>query len=183
MFNNAVFFTKFIQQRLVALIVCLDVGAPGGGFSLDGKIKASNFIQKKIAKYSTPNLTARPSVNLPKVERVAPSKATEERLSQIIEEINLRAGKNFDRNEGVLQLLSVAECLKKSKDLEASARNNSRQDFELAFFRAAGDALVQGLERYQEFFNLLLSNDDLKRQALGPLASDVYKSFRNRLAG
>lgn len=40
-------------------------------------------------------------------------------------------------------------------------------------------AHIEGLSQNQDFFSLLLSNDEMKRQVLGIFADEIYKSLRN----
>ena len=40
------------------------------------------------------------------------------------------------------------------------------------------DALIDGLEQNQDFFSLLLSNDEIKREVLGIFTEEIYKSLR-----
>ena len=69
--------------------------------------------------------------------------------------------------------------MKKSEELKTSAKNNSEQDFEFAYFDHVDDALIDGLEQNQDFFTLLLQNDEIKREVLGLFLSDTYNSLRN----
>ena len=57
-----------------------------------------------------------------------------------------------------------------------SARTVSSLEF--AFFDHADDALIDGLEQNQDFFTLLLQNDEIKREVLGLFVSDTYQSLR-----
>lgn len=67
----------------------------------------------------------------------------------------------------------------KSDKLRTSAKNNTQKDFEFSYFDDIDDALIEGLSQNQDFFSLLLSNDDMKRQVLGIFAEGMYKSLRN----
>ena len=40
------------------------------------------------------------------------------------------------------------------------------------------DALIEGLSQNQDFFSLLLSNDEMKKEVLGIFVSEIYKSLR-----
>ena len=40
------------------------------------------------------------------------------------------------------------------------------------------DALIEGLEQNQDFFSLLLGNDDIKKQVLGIFTEEIYTSLR-----
>lgn len=68
--------------------------------------------------------------------------------------------------------------MKKSEDLKTSAKNNTEQDFEFAYFDHVDDALIDGLEQNQDFFTLLLQNDEIKREVLGLFAGEIYQSLR-----
>lgn len=104
--------------------------------------------------------------------------AKEERLSQIIAEINSRTGKAYDNDVAVKAMLQIRDILLKSDKLKTSARNNTVKDFEFSYFDDIDDALIEGLEQNQDFFSLLLSNDEIKRQVLGIFTDEIYKSLR-----
>ena len=52
----------------------------------------------------------------------------------------------------------------KSEKLKTSAKNNTEKDFEFAYFDNIDDALIEGLEQNQDFFSLLLGNDEMKKK-------------------
>ena len=47
------------------------------------------------------------------------------------------------------------------------------------YFDDINDALIEGLSENQDFFSLLLYNEEMKRQVLGIFADEIYKSLRN----
>ena len=67
----------------------------------------------------------------------------------------------------------------KSDKLRTSAKNNTIKDFEFSYFDDIDDALIEGLSQNQDFFSLLLNNEELKRQVLGIFTDEIYKSLRN----
>ena len=67
----------------------------------------------------------------------------------------------------------------KFEELKTSAKNNTQQDLEFCNFDDIDDALIEGLSQNQDFFSLLLSNDEMKRQVLGIFADEIYKSLRS----
>ena len=77
-------------------------------------------------------------------------------------------------------MLQIKDIMLKSEKLRASAQNNTEKDFEFAYFDNIDDALVEGLEQNQDFFSLLLDNDEIKRQVLGIFAGDVYKELKGK---
>ncbi|MCM1128311.1 MAG: hypothetical protein NC211_00250 [Alistipes senegalensis] len=158
----------------------ISIRHPGGGINLDGKIKASHFVRKKGAEYAAPNLVASPVVKLPDTGRSGLTDDMEKRLSEIIDEINSRTGKDYDNDVVVKSMLQVRDILMKSEKLKTSAKNNTQQNFEFAYFDSIDDALIEGLSQSQDFFSLLLSNDEMKRQVLGIFSSEIYKSLRGQ---
>lgn len=160
------------------LLAYINIKHPGGGYNLDGKIKATNFVQKKAEEHTTPNLVAKPVVKLPTAESFGLTEAKEERLSQIIAEINSRTGKAYDNDVAVKAMLQIRDILMKSDKLKTSAKNNTVKDFEFSYFDDIDDALIEGLEQNQDFFSLLLSNDEIKKQVLGIFTEEIYKSLR-----
>lgn len=62
--------------------------------------------------------------------------------------------------------------------MRASAKNNTEKDFEFAYFDDIDNALIEGLEQNQDFFSLLLSNDDIKKEVLGIFTDEIYKSLK-----
>ena len=162
------------------LIAYIKINHGGAGYNLDGMIKASGFFQKKGEEHKKSNITASPVLKLPTAYDIVLTPAKEERLSQIIREINSRTGKQYDNDVAIKAALQIRDIMKKSEELKTSAKNNSEQDFEFAYFDHVDDALIDGLEQNQDFFTLLLQNDEIKREVLGLFLSDTYNSLRNR---
>ena len=161
------------------LLAYINIKHPGGGYNLDGKIKATNFVQKKGDEVVNPKLVASPVVKLATAESFGLTEAKEERLSQIIAEINSRTGKSYDNDVAVKAMLQIRDLLLKSEKLKTSAKNNTVKDFEFSYFDDIDDALIEGLSQNQDFFSLLLSSDEIKRQVLGIFTDEIYKSLRN----
>lgn len=160
------------------VLAYLNIRHPGGGYNLDGKIKATNFVQEKTKEYKVSDLTAQPVVKLPTADTVSLAPAKEERLSQIIAEINSRTGKNYDNNVAVKAMLQIKDIMMKSDKLKTSAKNNSEKDFEFVYFDNIDNALIEGLDQNQDFFTLLLDNEELKKEVLGIFADEIYQHLR-----
>ena len=156
----------------------INIKHPGGGYNLDGKIKATNFVQKKNEEFNNQDLVAQPVVKLPTAESFGLTEAKEERLSQIIAEINSRTGKAYDNDVAVKAMLQIRDILMKSDKLKTSAKNNTVKDFQFSYFDDIDDALIEGLSVNQDFFSLLLGNDEIKKQVLGIFTEEIYKSLR-----
>lgn len=75
--------------------------------------------------------------------------------------------------------MQIRDLLLKSDKLRTSAKNNTIKDFEFSYFDDIDDALIEGLSQNQDFFSLLLNNEELKRQVLGIFTDEIYKSLRN----
>lgn len=161
------------------VLAYINIKHPGGGYNLDGKIKATNFVQKKAEEHVKPDLVAQPVVKLATAENFSLTEAKEERLSQIIAEINSRTGKSYDNDVAVKAMLQIRDIMLKSEKLKTSAKNNSEKDFEFSYFDNIDDALIEGLDQNQDFFSLLLGNDEIKREVLGIFAKEIYKSLRD----
>ncbi len=151
----------------------------GGGFNLNGKLKASGFAQKKKQEHSKTKIISNPNVRLPEAEG-ASGESKEERLSKIIEEINSRMGKEFDGDVVIKSLLQMRDLLMKSEALKRSALNNTERDFEFAFYKNIDAVLVQGLEQNQDFYTTLLNDEELKKEVLGIFISEIYAGLRNK---
>ena len=161
------------------LLSYLDISSGGSGFDLTGKIKASQFVQKKGETHGTERQVSRPVVKLPESDGFNLSEAKTERLSQIIADINSRTGKSYDSDVAVKAMLQIRDILMKSDKLKTSAKNNSEKDFEFSFYDDIDDALIEGLEQNQDFFTLLLNNDEIKKSVLGIFSGEIYNSLRH----
>ncbi len=161
------------------LLSYINIKHPGGGYNLDGKIKANNFAQEKTGEHEKPKVVPQPVVKLPEAESFGLTRDKEEQLSEIIAEINSRMGKNYDNDVAVKAMLQIRDILLKSDKLKTSAKNNTEKDFEFSFYDDIDDALIEGLSQNQDFFSLLLDNEDIKKQVLGIFAEEIYDSLKN----
>lgn len=163
---------------LTYLVKEIEVGGGGNDFDIADKITASNYKQKKTGEETSP-IESKPEVNLPKPNEVYFDEVVKKKLSEIIEEINAAYNTNLDVDVASKSALQVRDILLKSGSLKDSARNNALKDFKFAYFDAVQDALLDGYEQNQEFFTLLLENDERKRELMQVFLEDVYKNLRN----
>lgn len=167
------------KYKFIALLLAyVNIKHPGSGFNLDGKITAINFVQKKNAEHKS-KLKSDPVIKLPTADHFVLSEDKEEKLSQIIAEINSIAGKDYDNDVAVKAMLQIKDIMMKSEKLKRSAKNNTEKDFEFAYFDNIDDALIEGLEQNQDFFSLLLGNDEMKKKVLGIFSDEIYNSLKN----
>jgi type I restriction enzyme R subunit len=150
----------------------------GGGFNINGLIEATGFVQKKGQTHKGEKVNPNPIVKLPVAEQIVLTPAKKERLSAIIAEINSKTGKSYDNDVAVKAMLQIKDILMKSDELKASAKNNTVKDFEFAYFDNIDEALIEGLNQNQDFFSLLLQNDEIKKEVLGIFTEEIYKSLR-----
>lgn len=160
------------------LLSYLNIASGGSGFDLKGKIKASQFVQKENMTYINIKPVSKPVIKLAESDGFNLSEAKKERLSQIIRDINSRMGMQFDDDVAVKAMLQIKDLLLKSEKLKTSAQNNSEKDFEFSFYDDIDDALIEGLEQNQDFFTLLLNNEEIKRSVLGIFSGEIYSSLR-----
>ena len=159
------------------LVKEIEIGGGGNDFDIADKITASNFKQKKTGE-ETREIESRPEVDLPKPNEVFFDEAAKKKLSEIIDEINATYNKNFDVDVASKSALQMRDLLLKNGHLRDSARNNSLKDFKFAYFDAVQEALLEGYEQNQDFFALLLDNDEKKRELMQVFLEDVYKNLR-----
>ena len=159
------------------LVKEIEVGGGGNDFDIADKITASNFRQKKTGE-QTSEIESKPEVSLPKPNEVYFDEATKKKLSEIIEEINAAYNKSFDVDVATKSALQMRDLLLKNGHLRDSARSNSLRDFTFAYYDAVQDALLDGYEQNQDFFALLLENDEKKRELMRVFLEDVYKALR-----
>lgn len=156
----------------------LKTNSGGSGFDLTGKIMATGFAQKKEKEHKETKVTPQPGIKLPNAEQIMLTPPKQERLSQIIAEINSKTGKSYDNDVAIKAMLQIRDILMKSEDLKASAKNNSVKDFQFAYYDNIDDALIEGLNQNKDFFTLLLQNKEIKEEVLGIFTDEIYKSLR-----
>ncbi len=178
-FKNAEIHRKYVFIKY--LLTYLNRPYGGIGFDLTGKLEATDFVQKKGETHtsSKEKTISNPILIMSESDRYNPTDPKIKRLSEIIEEINARTGKKFNTDEVVKATLQIRDILMKSENLKMSAKSNTLNDFELSFYKDIDNALIEGLEQNNDFFTLLLNDEDLKRSVLGIFAKEIYESLRN----
>lgn len=166
------------KYRFISLLLAyINIRHPGGGYDLDGKISAINFVQKKKGEH-TSHIKSNPIVKLPTADVFVLPPEKEERLSKIILEINSITGKEFNSDVAVKAMLQIKDIMMKSDKLRTSAKNNNIKDFKFAYYDNIDDALIEGLGQNRDFFSLLLSNDEIKKKVLGIFVDEIYSSLK-----
>ena len=145
--------------------------------AIKGKIKASDFYQKK-GKEVTGNIKTAPVLKLPVATTFCLTEDEERKLSDIIREVNSKTGKAFDNDVAVKAALQIRDLMKKNAELRASAANNPLSDFKFAYLDNIENALLDGRSQNQEFFDLLLNHPDIRDEVLGIFMEEIYNSLK-----
>lgn len=151
----------------------------GNGFDLEGKIQATDFIQKKTGEYTDTKITPDPVIKLPVADKFIITPAKEELLSKIIDEINARTGSAFNTDVAVKSILQIKDILLKSKELKLSAKNNTLKDFEFALYSNVDKALLEGFNQNNDFFKILLDDENLAKEVIGIFTDEIYNTLRD----
>jgi len=175
-FNDVTLHKKY--NFICWLLPYLKIGGSGKGFDLKGKIKATDFYQKKGKEQKKVKIKPDPTVKLPQADKFNLTEDEEKRLSDIISEVNSVTGKSFDNDVTVKAALQIKDLMMKNAELRASARNNSIDEFAFAYFDNIDDALLDGRAQNQEFFDLLLKNEKIRNEILGIFMIEIYKGLR-----
>ncbi len=162
------------------LVSYLKVRSGGSGFDLKDKITATNFVQKKTGEVTNPQHRSSPVVKLPVSDTFHLTEDKEKKLSEIISEINSRTGKAYDQDFTVKAMLQIRDILLKSDKLRTSANVNSLNDFAFSYYDEIDDALLEGLSQNKDFFNMLLGNEDIKKEVLDIFLEEIYKSLKDK---
>ena len=158
---------------LQGLVKMIDVRLGGNDFTIADKIVVDNMKHKQTGFYTVAELEGNYSVTLNKPNLSNVSEEQEKKLSEIIEEINEQLDLDIDDQIAVSGAVSIRELMKKNPKLKQSALVNSREDFEFSFEDEIDKALTDGYTQNQDFFGVLLSNEDFKKRI-----ADVYQSFK-----
>ena len=175
-FEDVELHKKYVY--LTHLEARLNIGDKGGGYNLDGKLQATNFVQKKEKETKNTKITGAPVVKLPVPGDGSITEAAKEKLSQIIEEINSKMGTKFDTDVAVKSMLQIKDLMMKSDSLKTSAKNNTEADFKDSFYSNVDDALIDGLEQNTDFYTLLLNNKEVKHSVLDIFVPEVYNMLK-----
>lgn len=157
----------------------LNVGGGGAGFSLWNKVDAIGFRQEKTLETHRPKVVPDPKATMPQMDGIG-EEDDEERLSKIIERLNSTYGVNLDpkvAGKGIAQIMAKAES---DEELKKVAKANNFSNFVIPFDDAATKRLiVESYEQSEEFYNLLLSNEEARGTVLNAIARGVYEKLRN----
>lgn len=160
------------------LMNMLDQNTGTTHFDISDKIKADRFKQVEGETHKKSDIKSAPIVNLSSPDGTSISEPQTAKLSEIIDEINSRTGSGHDKDVAVKSVLQVIDMLLKSDELRASAKSNTEKDFELSFYSAVDDILIEVLSLNQSWFSALLNDEATKKKVLGVFEREVYDMLR-----
>lgn len=160
------------------LLAYVDIKNVGSGFDLEGKIRADNFVQKKLEEYQNTAISSSPEVKLPKADKMGLKEEKEQRLSEILEEINSKTGSTYKTTAMQEVMESVQNSVMQTEKFRLSAKNNTEDDFRRAYFRDIDDIFIEKFDEHEDLYSLLLKNTEIKHQIFGLIATEIYQSLR-----
>lgn len=99
-----------------------------------------------------------------------------DKLSKILDDINLAFGTHFTEMDKVLQ--QFFEDLTKNAELQAFGKNNDLKSFELIYKDFFDDMLMDRIEENNSFFEKLGQDDDFKKSVMEKLLPLVFEKIR-----
>jgi type I restriction enzyme R subunit len=159
------------------LIKEIEITSGGNDFDIADKITVKFQKPKKTGEITDPKWVAQPEIEYPVPGEIFIGPDERKRLSKIIEEINAIYNKHFDTDVVTKTTLQVKDILLKDEKLKASAKTNTFDDFQFSYNDSVNDALLNGYEQSDDFYALLLNNDELKKKVMHVFIEDVYKSL------
>lgn len=170
-----------VHKYYIYISYLLNLVTPGsGGIRIDirDKVKVDNFQQIKDKTYTQEKQISKPIVKLPVADQMNLEKENKKRLSEIISDINAKAGSKYDVDVATMAAMQIRDIMLKSDELRTSAKNNSAKDFKFSYFSNIENALIEGLEQNQGFFGYLLDHPEAQKEVLGIFMFEIYKSLR-----
>jgi type I restriction enzyme R subunit len=162
------------------LVKEIEITSGGNDFDIADKITITFQKPQKNGEIAMPKWVAEPEIEYLVPGEVIIGPDERKRLSKIIEEINARYNKNLLTDVAIKAALQVKDILLKDERLKASARINTLKDFHFTYDDSVDDALVDGYDQNEDFYSLLLNDNELKKMVMHVFIEDVYKSLKGR---
>ncbi|CAH1851841.1 hypothetical protein R078138_00815 [Convivina praedatoris] len=178
-YQNEVLHEKY--NYLQSLVKMIDVRLGNDDFTIADKIVVDYMRHKQTGEFHVAEMPAEYQIKLNKPSISDISEDQEKKLSEIIEEINEQLELDIDGTVGVTGAIAVRELMKKNQKLKQSAQVNSRDDFKFTFNDEIDTALTDGYAQNQDFFQVLLNNDDFKKRVAQVFVDDVYRSLKEKV--
>ncbi|GAB2021973.1 DEAD/DEAH box helicase family protein [Pseudolactococcus yaeyamensis] len=175
-YQNEILHEKY--NYLLALVKMIDVRLGGNDFSIADKIVVDYMKHKQTGEYHVAELENEYQIKLNKPSLTGITEDQEQKLSEIINEINEQLNLAIDAPIGVSGAIAIRELMKKNEKLKKSARVNNRADFKFTFEDEIDKALTDGYTQNQDFFGVLLNNESFKKRIAQIFLDDVYQSMQ-----
>lgn len=165
-------FLKYLLKELIGINRSISM-------VLKDKISITNFVQNKTGEIKKSGVTSDPNVKLPSAEPGVIIPEAEEELSKIIDDINKKYSKHFDKDFSIKAILQIKDIMLQSEDLKQAAKVNSQQNFNFKLQDILQELLFAGLKTNKELYKAILKDESTKQALLKMLSDDVYKKLRN----
>ena len=160
-----------------ALIPLMTSNHAASSLDLRGKITVTHIVNEQTGQYTHQQVIAKPAITISDAMSRNGKNEKKEKLSQIIDEINQTMGKQYDRDTTIQSVLQIQDMLRQSHTLKTAAQHNTESDFEKTFYRDMDELLIRHVEQNEDFFGLLLGNEEIKKQVLGIFVNEMYREF------
>ena len=148
------------------------------GIDISDKVDLTDFTVTRVDEHVGNGLVAAPEVTIARGIGMGLAKDTLAALSEIIAEWNARFGTHFDTDTAASSLMSLRSSLSGNNHIKQSAKANSKQDFTNTVDDQTEDALVENYDKNQEFYNFLLSHQEVRKDLVHLLVDDLYNGLR-----
>lgn len=177
-YQNEVLHERY--NFLQSLVKMIDVRLGGNDFTIADKIVVDYMKHRQTGTYTVSELEGDYHVTLGKPSLSPVTEDQDKKLSEIIDEINEQLNLEIEPQVGISGAVSIRELMKKNEKLKQSARVNSREDFVFSFEDEIDNALTEGYSQNQDFFGVLLSNEQFKKRIAKMFIDDVYNSLKEK---
>lgn len=163
------FLTYLIKELIIA---------GTNDFDISDKICATDFVQKKEGEYTDGTIIPGEGMKAPKPNDILIDREEKQLLSEIIEEINQFFNKEYDVDVAVKAILQIRDLLLHDKQLQECAKVETLKNFKFKYNDSVKKALINGYDQNQDFFSLLLNNEELKERFMKVYMEDIYKELK-----
>lgn len=164
------------------LVKEIHVGGGGNNFDIADKITVSDFRQEKTGTHKGAEIEAKPEVKMKKPKPATVEEQQKKKLSQIIDEVNALYDKKYGSDFATKSAMQIRDILLNDKNLKdrltKSAKSNTIDNFKFTYNDCIEDALVQGFAQNEDFYTLLLNNEEVRTKICDVFMKEIYKILR-----
>lgn len=157
----------------------LEPETPPDRVFIKDKIEAENFRQEmQLDIRDGVDVEAKPEVKHKEIAAKDALEDLEKRLSEIIEDINHKYGKDFKADSSSKSVEHIRETMLHSEELAKAAKNNDFGAFKLLFEKKGMDLIANSYQDNVSFYQFLLNEQGAAKSILKLFARDVYDFLR-----